>query len=258
MNRHFHHVAVAIALSLTAFACDKTDEPTRSTSAVAALSASAAPKAEPASASAAPTEAPVAAAAPAASESAAPVNPALLKPSAAKETAPAKFKVKFTTTKGDFVVELNRAWAPIGVDRFYNLVKLGFYNETAFFRVVPDFVVQFGIHGTPEVAAAWKPATIKDDPKSKQSNEKGTLTYAKGGPDSRTTQLFVNLKDNPRLDSMGFPPIGKITSGMNVVDAINGEYKKFPQQPLIQEQGNTYLHRAFPNLDYVKSVSIVK
>jgi peptidyl-prolyl cis-trans isomerase A (cyclophilin A) len=253
LNRYLSYCLVGTALGLTAFACDKTEEPARGTPAAAVSSAVQALK--PPDPTPAPESTP---AAPKVAESAAPVNPALLKPDAAKETAPAKFKVKFTTTKGDVIVEAVRAWAPIGVDRFYNLVKLGFYDDNGFFRVVPDFVVQFGIHGSPEVSAAWRPATIKDDPKSKQSNERGTLTYAKGGPDSRTTQLFINLKDNARLDSMGFPPIGKVIKGMDVVDAINQEYKEFPQQAALQSQGNTYLRRNFANLDYVKSVSLVK
>jgi peptidyl-prolyl cis-trans isomerase A (cyclophilin A) len=247
MNRHLS--LFAVALTFTALSCDKTpEEPAR-----------AAPSTVPSAAPApTPTPTPVASPASAPVESAAPVDPALLKPEAAKATAPAKFKVKFTTTKGDFVVEATRAWAPLGADRFYNLAKLGFFADAGFFRVVPDFVVQFGIHGNPQVAAAWKGASIKDDPKGTQLNEKGTLTFAKGGPDSRTTQLFINFKDNKSLDSMGFPPFGKVVSGMEVVDAINKEYGEMPQQGSIQSDGNAYLKRQFPRLDYVKSATLVK
>ncbi len=261
MHRSIHGCLVAVALSVMGLACDKTEEPTGHAPATPPSAASAAAaqplKAEPASSASAESAAAAASAAQTA-PAAAPPNPALLKPEAAKETAPAKFKAKFSTTKGDFVVEATRAWAPIGVDRFYNLIKLGFYQDTAFFRVVPDFVVQFGIHGTPQVSAAWRPATIQDDPKSKQSNDRGTLTYAKGGPNSRTTQLFINYKDNARLDAMGFPPIGKVIQGIEVVDAINKEYGEYPQQQILQTEGNSYLRRAFANLDYIKSVTLMK
>jgi peptidyl-prolyl cis-trans isomerase A (cyclophilin A) len=192
------------------------------------------------------------------SAEAAPVDPAKLRPEAATETAPAKFKVKFTTTKGDFVVEVTRAWAPIGADRFYNLVKRGFYGGTGFFRVVPDYVVQFGIHGNPEVAAAWKKATIQDDQRGTQSNLKGTVTFAMAGPDTRTTQLFINYQDNAQLDKMGFPPFGKVIQGMEVVEAINQEYGEKPDQDRIQSEGNAYLKQTFPRLDYVKSTTIIQ
>ena len=227
MNRHLY--PAALALSLTVFGCSKQSaEP-------------------PAAAAAQPSQA-----------EPAPVDPAKLKPEAATETAPAKFKAKFTTTKGDFVVEVTRAWAPIGADRFYNLVKLGFFNDTGFFRVVPDFVVQFGIHGNPEVAAAWEAAPIQDDQQGTQSNEKGTLTYAMAGPDTRTTQIFINYRDNARLDKMGFPPFGRVIQGMDVVSAINPEYGEDPDQASIQSEGNAYLKNTFPRLDYVKSATIVE
>jgi peptidyl-prolyl cis-trans isomerase A (cyclophilin A) len=245
MNRFFSRTAVTLALTLSALSCEKTEEPkpeAESQPAPAPAPAEPSPKPEPAPAVTPP----------------APVNPALLKPDAAKAKAPAKFKVKFTTTKGDFLVEVTRAWAPIGADRFYNLVKLGFYDNVRFFRVVPNFVVQFGIHGDPKVAAAWREARVKDDKKSKQSNDRGTVTYAKGGPDSRTTQLFINYKDNPNLDNMGFPPFGKVVQGMDVVDSINSEYQEQPSQQTIQSQGNAYLQRDFPRLDYVKSATLVK
>jgi peptidyl-prolyl cis-trans isomerase A (cyclophilin A) len=240
----------ALSMILIAVACDKkSEEPAPAQPPVAASPTPQPSKVEVVS-SAAPAPAPMA--------SPAPVNPALLKPEAAKDKAPDKFKVKFTTTKGDFVVEVNRAWAPLGADRIYNLVKLGFFNDAGFFRVVPNFVVQFGIHGNPQVSSAWRGANIKDDPVSKQSNEKGTLTFAKGGADSRTTQIFVNYKDNARLDKMGFPPFGKVVQGMDVVEKINQEYGEQPQQPTLQSEGNAYLQREFPRLDYVRSATIVK
>ncbi len=243
--------ARCVAFCLVASGCESKGEGTPAAS--AAVSA-AAPTPQPSAT--APAAPPSGTAPPA--PSAAPFNPALLKPDAAKATAPAKFKVKFSTTKGDFVVEVTRAWAPHGADRFYNLIKLGFYADIAFFRVVPDFVVQFGIHGNPEVAKAWKSATIKDDKKTKQSNLKGTVTFAKSGPDTRTTQLFVNFKDNAKLDSMGFPPVGKVIDGMQVVEAINKEYAEQPDQAMIQASGNSYLRDIFPRLDYVKSAEVVK
>ena len=250
MNRFYSCTAVTLALTLSALSCERTEEPQPEAQSQPAPSpAEPAPKPEPA-----PAATPSASPAP----PPAPVNPALLKPKAARAKAPAKFKVKFTTTKGDFVVEVTRAWAPIGADRFYNLVKLGFYDSVGFFRVVPNFVVQFGIHGDPKVAAAWREARIKDDRKGKQSNERGTVTYAKGGPDSRTTQLFINYKDNPNLDNMGFPPFGKVIKGMDVVDSINNEYQERPDQQTIQSEGNAYLQRDFPRLDYVKSATLIK
>jgi peptidyl-prolyl cis-trans isomerase A (cyclophilin A) len=255
MSRNFRFLAFAVASSLTVFACDnKPAEPV----------AAAPPAPAPAPA---PTPAPTPSAAPAVSapaasavptQSAAPVNPALLKPENAKLLAPAKYKVKVTTTKGDFVIEITRAWAPLGADRFYNLVKLGFLQDLGFFRVVPGFVVQFGIHGDPQVAAAWRDAKIKDDPQSKQSNEKGTVTFAKSGPDTRTTQMFINFGDNKNLDTMGFPPIGKVTQGMDVVESINKEYGEQPQQGIVQSEGNAYLKRVFPRLDYLQSAALMK
>jgi peptidyl-prolyl cis-trans isomerase A (cyclophilin A) len=188
----------------------------------------------------------------------------LTNPSAAKATAPPVYKAKFVTTKGDFVVEVHRDWAPLGADRFYNLVKMGFFNDTAFFRTVKGFMVQFGINGDPAVNTAWRPAHIQDDPTGKQSNTKGMVTFAMGGPNTRTTQVFINYADNSRLDSMGFPPIGKVISGMDVVDAIEGMYGegapqgRGPSQGRIQQEGNAYLKAQFPKLDYVKSASIVK
>jgi peptidyl-prolyl cis-trans isomerase A (cyclophilin A) len=186
-----------------------------------------------------------------------------LKPSAATATAPATYKVKFVTTKGDFVVEVHREWAPLGADRFYNLVKLGFFTDGAFFRVIKGFMVQFGIPSDPVVARQWESATIKDDPSGKKSNTRGMITFATAGPDMRTTQVFINYANNSRLDAMGFAPFGKVVEGMNVVDAIDGRYGegapegKGPSQDRIEREGNAYLRTQFPKLDYVKSASIM-
>ncbi len=191
-------------------------------------------------------------------------NKALLAPAEAKETAPAVFKAKFTTTKGAFVVEVHRDWAPLGADRFYNLVKVGYFSDVAFFRVIKGFMVQFGIHGDPAVSRAWRDARIKDDPTGKQSNKRGMVTFATAGPDTRSNQIFVNYGDNTNLDSMGFAPFGKIVDGMAVVDAIEGEYGegapggRGPAQGRAQSEGNAYFKAQFPKLDYIKSAAIVK
>jgi peptidyl-prolyl cis-trans isomerase A (cyclophilin A) len=185
-------------------------------------------------------------------------------PSAATATAPAVYKVKMSTTKGDFTIEVHRDWAPNGADRFFNLVKLGYFTDIAFFRTVKGFMVQFGIHGDPNMNKTWRMARIQDDPTGKQSNTKGMVTFAMAGPNSRTTQIFINYADNSRLDSMGFPPIGKVVGdGMKVVDAIEGMYGegapggRGPNQGRIQSEGNAYLKAEFPKLDYLKSASIV-
>ena len=181
----------------------------------------------------------------------------LLKPDALQETAPDQFKVIVKTTKGDFKLELHRDWAPIGVDRFYNLVKAGFFTDIAMFRVVKGFVVQFGIHGSPLISEAWQNANIQDEP-VRESNLKGTISFAKAGPNTRTTQLFINLENNIQLDQMGFPPIGKVIEGMDVIESLNSEYSERPSnnQGRIHAQGNAYLKSAFPNLDYILSMNI--
>jgi peptidyl-prolyl cis-trans isomerase A (cyclophilin A) len=175
----------------------------------------------------------------------------------ADPAAPATYKAKFETSKGSFVVAVTRAWAPKGADRFYNLVKNGFFDETRFFRIVPGFVAQFGINGTPSVQAHWRNAPIKDDPVA-QSNKRGTIVFATAGPNTRTTQLFINFKDNARLDGMGFAPFGRVVSGMKVVDALNAEYEEQPDQQAIQRQGNAYLVKNFPRLDYIKKATIAR
>ena len=185
----------------------------------------------------------------------------LSNPAALKEQAPASYKVKFDTSKGAFVVQVTRAWAPQGADRFYNLVKNGFYDNVRFFRVISGFMVQFGINGTPAVMAAWRNAQIPDDPVT-QSNKRGMITFATSGPNSRTTQVFINFADNSRLDSTGFAPFGQIVSGMNVVDALNAEYGegaprgRGPDQGRMQQEGNAYLAKDFQRLDLVKKATI--
>ena len=183
-------------------------------------------------------------------------------PSKLTEKAPASFKAKFQTSKGSFTVEVTRESSPNGADRFYNLVKSGYFTDIAFFRVIPGFMGQFGIHGDPKVAAAWREARITDDP-VKGSNQRGAVTFAMAGPNTRTTQFFINLVDNDRLDSMGFSPFGKVVEGMDVVDKINGEYGegaprgRGPNQMRIQSEGNAYLKAEFPRLDYIQSAAIL-
>lgn len=176
--------------------------------------------------------------------------------------APATFTVNFDTTKGPVVVQVHRDWAPIGADHFYQLVKTGYFDGSRFFRVVPNFIVQFGLAADPAVTRKWKQTPLADDP-VKQHNVRGTLVYATAGPNTRTTQLFINFADNINLNGMGFSPFGKVTEGMDVVDKINGEYGEGaprgggPNQGRVQAEGNTYLKKDFPNLDYIKSATIV-
>jgi peptidyl-prolyl cis-trans isomerase A (cyclophilin A) len=183
-------------------------------------------------------------------------RPSLLTPASLKVKAPAVFKAKFTTTAGDFVVEVHREWAPLGADRFYNLVRYGYFNNAAFFRVIPGFVVQFGLSADPAVNKVWKAATIQDDPVT-QSNRRGNLVFATSGPNTRTTQLFINYADNARLDGMGFAPFGSVVEGMDVVDKIHSDYGESPRQDLITEQGDAYLKANFPAIDKIKVARIV-
>ncbi len=174
--------------------------------------------------------------------------------------APDIFRVKFETTKGDFVVEVYRQWSPNGADRFYELVQKKFFDDVRFFRAVSGFMVQFGIHGDPKTAQYWKEKHIPDDPVV-HSNKRGTITYAKPGiPHARTTQLFINYRDNTQLDADGFSPFGEIVEGMDVVDAINKRYGEEPSkyQQQIQEQGNAFLDQSFPGLDYIKSARLIE
>ncbi len=181
----------------------------------------------------------------------------LLDPGRATETAPETFKIQFTTTAGSFVAEIYRDWAPLGADRLYNLVKIGFFDDVGFFRVVPGFVVQFGIHGDPAVNRAWHAANIQDDP-VKGSNTPGTICFATGGPNTRTTQLFINFGDNSSLDEQGFAPLGKVVQGMDVVEKIYAGYRQTPNQGLIQTQGNAYLKSSFPKMDFITKAAIVE
>ena len=187
----------------------------------------------------------------------------LANPAALNEPAPATYKVQFDTSKGAFVVEVHRDWAPNGADRFYNLVKNGFYDNARFFRVVSGFMVQFGINGDPKLSAVWREARIKDDP-VKKSNARGAITFATAGPDTRTTQVFINYGDNSRLDGQGFAPFGTVTSGMDVVDKLYSGYGEGapsgqgPAQDKIQREGNAYLTGQFGKLDYIKKASIQK
>jgi len=173
------------------------------------------------------------------------------------EKAPEVFRVKFECTNGEFIVECVKEWAPIGAERFYQLVREGYFDDTGFFRVVPNFVVQFGLAADPQVTAKWRSKTLKDDP-VKQTNAPGTITFATSGPNSRTTQLFINLANNQRLDGMGFAPFGRVVEGMEVVKKINAEYGEQPKQQLITLEGNSYLRKNFPNLDYIKKAALMK
>jgi peptidyl-prolyl cis-trans isomerase A (cyclophilin A) len=183
---------------------------------------------------------------------------ALLRPALLKEKAPDTFQVKFTTTRGDFTVAVTRAWAPFGADRFYNLVRHGFYNNASFFRVVPNFVVQFGISPSPAVSSAWKKTEIQDDPVL-QSNKKGYLTFATAGPNTRTTQVFIGLRDNPGLDRQGFAPFGQVTEGMNVVEMFYDQYgdSAGPDQEQIEKLGKPYLDKGWPKLDSIKAAALI-
>lgn len=168
------------------------------------------------------------------------------------------FRVKFETTKGDFVIKVRPEWAPEGAKRFRELVESGFYDGVKFFRVVPGFMAQFGISGDPEVSREWQDKVIPDDP-VKTSNQRGTISFATSGPNSRTTQVFINFVDNSRLDGMGFSPFGVVVEGMDVVDSLNGEYgeRTTQTQGQIQMMGNAFLEENFPGLDEVKKATII-
>jgi len=189
---------------------------------------------------------------------------ALLKPASLKAKAPETYQATFVTTRGEFTVKVTRAWAPLGADRFYNLVKHHYYDGTAFFRVISGFMVQWGISGNPALSKAWSKANIKDDPAS-QSNLRGRITFATAGPNTRTTQVFINFGDNARLDAMGFTPFGEIDAeGMKVVDALYSGYGegaprgKGPSQDRMEKEGSPYLEKGWPLLDKIKSATISK
>jgi peptidyl-prolyl cis-trans isomerase A (cyclophilin A) len=208
-----------------------------------------------------PSPAPAKKAAPAAAE-AGPYDPALLKPATLTAKAPAEYEVKFVTTAGDFTIKVTRAWAPNGADRFYNLVQHHFYDGASFFRVLPGFMAQFGISAYPEVSKAWEQAVIKDD-RGAQSNHRGFVTFAMAGPNTRTTQVFINFGNNERLDRDGFSAFGMITDGMGVVDKLYGGYGegapdgRGPDQGRIDGLGRAYLEKNFPKLDSIKTATLV-
>jgi cyclophilin family peptidyl-prolyl cis-trans isomerase len=193
--------------------------------------------------------------------SAAAFDAALLDPAALKEKAPDTYDVKVTTTAGDFVIRVTRAWAPLGADRFYNLTRHHFFDGGSFFRVLPGFVVQFGLSAYPEVSKVWNQATIKDDAVT-QSNHKGYVTFATAGPNTRTTQLFINIGNNEGLDRMGFAAFGMVSSGMEVVEKLYSGYGEGapqgqgPSQDLIQSRGRAYLEQGFPKLDSIKTAVV--
>jgi peptidyl-prolyl cis-trans isomerase A (cyclophilin A) len=183
----------------------------------------------------------------------------LMNPAQLNEKAPDKYRVKFDTSKGEFVIEVTKEWAPLGADRFYNLVKYGFYDNCKFFRNIEGFMVQFGMNGNPKVGAAWRTVQLKDDP-VKQSNLRGYITFAKTSlPNSRTTQVFISYGDNSRLDADGFAPFGKVIKGMNVVESLYNKYGGKPgdAQQQIANEGNAFLEKNFPNLDYIKTATII-
>jgi peptidyl-prolyl cis-trans isomerase A (cyclophilin A) len=189
------------------------------------------------------------------------LSQALMNPAALKEQAPPVYRVDFDTSKGQFVIEVHRDWAPNGADRFYNLVKNGFYDDARFFRVIEGFMVQFGVNGDPKISAVWRDARIKDDP-SRISNKRSFVTFATAGPNTRTTQVFISFGDNSNLDSQGFTPFGQVVSGMKVVDAMYSGYGEGaprglgPDQSKLQAEGNAYLASKFGNLDYIKKATI--
>ena len=177
--------------------------------------------------------------------------------------SPDSFRVKFVTTKGDFTVEVTRAWAPKGADRFYHLVNDGYFKDVRFFRVLPGFMAQFGMSGNPALNARMDSLRIPDDPVA-QSNKRGMVTFATAGPNTRSSQFFINYGDNASLDVQGFAPFGKVVDGMKAVDALYSGYGEGapngpgPNQDSIAKKGNEYLQRAFPKLDYIKSATLVK
>ena len=196
----------------------------------------------------------------------APTNAALKNPAALKEMAPPEFKVNFDTSAGIFEVEVHRDWAPNGADRFYNLVKNGFFDNARFFRVISGFMVQFGLNGDPPVNAVWREARIPRDP-VKEGNKRGNITFAmqggSNGPDTRTTQVFINFRDNSNLDPLGFAAFGRVTKGMDVVDKLYAGYGEGapggngPAQERLQSEGNAYLTKEFPKMDYIKKATIM-
>jgi peptidyl-prolyl cis-trans isomerase A (cyclophilin A) len=185
-------------------------------------------------------------------------GPSLLHPASLHAKAPAVFRVKFTTTKGPFVVTVHRKWAPLGADRFYNLARAGFYKGQRLFRVIPGFVVQWGISGSPKISKAWEHATIRDDP-VKHSNKRGTIVFADAGPNTRTTQVFVNLGNNATLDSQGFAPFGTVTSGFATLNRLYHRYGEGPSndQAQITQHGEAFFKKHFPKLDRILKTRVL-
>jgi len=182
----------------------------------------------------------------------------LRNPAALTETAPASYKVNLDTSKGLIVIDVHRDWAPIAADRFYNLVKNGFYDDARFFRVVPNFMVQFGMNADPAVTKVWSGVPMKDEP-TKQGNKKGYVTFARtSAPNSRGTQLFINYKDNNFLDAQGFAAFGEVSKGMDIAESITSQYGEKPNQGEITSSGNAYLTKEFPKLDFIKTATIAK
>lgn len=211
---------------------------------------------------AAPTKAATPATPPAATKAAPPaapkaVGPNLMDPSTLRARAPEEFNVRLTTNKGAILIHVTRAWAPNGADHFYNLVRAGFYNDASFFRVVPGFMVQFGISANPAASKVWSNNNIQDDP-VRQSNKPGFVTYAQTSlPNSRSTQLFINYGDNGFLDSMRFAPFGQVIEGMEVATAINAEYREQPDQGRLTAEGKAYVDKNYPRLDRIVSAVVV-
>lgn len=198
------------------------------------------------------------------STSIAEANPVLLQPgdTVFAAQAPEMFRARFTTTEGEFTVEVYRGWAPRAADRFYNLVRAGYYDGNRFFRVVPGFVAQFGLHGEPEIAQAWRGHSLEDDPLV-QSNRRGTIAFAMAGPNTRSTQVFINYRDNEALDRAGFVPFGRVVEGMMIVDRLNGAYGELapegrgPNERRLVTEGEQYLRREFGDLDRIERAQIV-
>jgi peptidyl-prolyl cis-trans isomerase A (cyclophilin A) len=181
----------------------------------------------------------------------------LMNPASLKAVAPATYKAEFVTGKGNFTIEVHRDWAPVGADRFYNMVRAGFFTNAAFFRVVPNFMVQFGLSANPAVNKAWQNANLHDDP-VKESNKRGYITFAQtSAPNSRSTQVYINFKDNTFLDSQRFAPFGEVVEGMDVVDKIYSGYGESPDQGRITDEGDAYVSKNFPNIDKIKSARIL-
>lgn len=193
-----------------------------------------------------------------AGQAASPDKSKLKSPASLTEQAPATYKVNLDTSKGLIVIEVHRDWAPIAADRFYNLVKNGFYDDARFFRVVPNFMVQFGMNADPAITRVWNNVPMKDEP-TKQGNKKGYVTFARtSAPNSRGTQLFINYKDNNFLDAQGFAAFGQVTAGMDIAEKITAQYGEKPEQGQITAAGNAYLNKEFPKLDFIKTASIAK